>query len=201
MQVYKQEGLENYLEKARTAAHFLAEQHKVIQSMHQWNAVIEDQTENISLHEGLTAVVRGEEIPAIFLAPEPCCLRIYSETWEPSPKDTLWGAPSNPELQGLHRINPTVTRKVEITGHKGASIQEEVRETIQQKSHKAKSSVDQLGWFFTYKYSDWCTWVWSTYLHFSGEDVTQMAHGSLSNADAHIFREDLCILANPDTNF
>lgn len=77
--------------------------------MHQCNVIIEDQTENISLHEALIAVVRVEEIPVIFLTPEPSCPRIYSETWEPSPKDTLPGAPSSLELEGLHHIDSTVT--------------------------------------------------------------------------------------------
>lgn len=77
--------------------------------MHQCNAVTEDLTKNICLHEGLIAVVKAEELPFIFLTPEPSCPRIYSETWQPSPKDTLPEAPSSPELEGLHPINPIVT--------------------------------------------------------------------------------------------
>lgn len=77
--------------------------------MHQCNAIIDDLTENIYLHEGLIAVVRAEEIPVIFLSPEPSCPRICSETWEPSPKYTLPGAPSSPKLERLYPINPIVT--------------------------------------------------------------------------------------------
>lgn len=38
--------------------------------MHRCNAITEDLTENVYLHEGLTAAVRAEEIPIIFLTPE-----------------------------------------------------------------------------------------------------------------------------------
>lgn len=57
--------------------------------MHQCNAIIEDLTENISLHDQFTAFVRAGDIHVIFLTPKTSCPGIYSETWELSPKDSL----------------------------------------------------------------------------------------------------------------
>lgn len=63
------------------------------------------------------------------------------------------------------------------------------------------SIVDQLGPLHRNTLTDWCTRVWSMHPHLNGEKVTQLAHGSLSNTAARMFREGLSILANPDTNF
>lgn len=84
---------------------------------------------------------------------------------------------------------------------RGATVQEEVAEIVRQKPHEANSIVDQLGSLHANTLTDLGTQVWSMYPHLNREDISQLAHGSLSNTDAHMFREDLSILVNPDTNF